>query len=155
MKLYIYLAPLVLIGLFYMTPRGIRNHNPLNLRENIHGGDKWEGEHLLNLDASFEEFKSPKWGIRAGAKVLRNYQRLYGLNTISGIINRFAPSSENDTQSYINHVADYMDVAAHDPINLNNAQVLKQLVSAIIKHENGINPYTEAVINDGISLALA
>jgi hypothetical protein len=141
--------------MYYMTPRGIRNHNPLNLREDKHGGDQWDGEALLNLDASFEEFKSPVWGIRAGAKVLRNYQRLHGLNTVSDIINRFAPPTENITTSYIDHVAKKLNVSPFDPINLNNHDTLKQLVSAVIKHENGVNPYTEAVIDEAISMALA
>ena len=138
-----------------MTPRGIRNHNPLNLRENEHGGDQWDGEALLNYDASFEEFKSPVWGIRAGAKTLRNYQRLHGLNTVSGIINRFAPSTENNTTSYIDHVAKKLNVSPFDSINLDNHETLKQLVNAVIKHENGINPYTEAVIDEGVKMALA
>ncbi|EDG3210247.1 hypothetical protein B6O47_21255 [Salmonella enterica] len=32
--------------------------------------------------------------------ILRNYQRKHGLNTISGIINRWAPTNENNTQAY-------------------------------------------------------
>ena len=137
------------------TPRGIRNNNPLNLREDIHGGDAWDGEALLDWDSSFEEFKSPKWGIRAGAKTLRNYQRLYGLYTVSDIINRFAPSVENNTASYVEHVASKLGVHAEQAINLDDRSTLTQLVNVIIKHENGINPYTEATINEAIDMALA
>lgn len=135
-------------------PRGIRNHNPLNLREDIHG-DQWDGEALFNTDSSFEEFKSPVWGIRAGAKTLRNYQRIHGLYTVSDIINRFAPSVENNTSSYIEHVASKLGVHANQSINLDDKAVLTQLVNVIIKHENGINPYSESLIDKAITMALA
>jgi len=144
-----------------MAPRGIRNNNPLNLREDVHGGDAWEGEHLLDLDASFEEFKSPVWGIRAGAKTLRNYQRLRGLYTVSGIINRFAPPKnkdgefENNTASYVNHVASKLGVHADQAINLDDKSTLTQLVNVIIKHENGINPYSKETISEAIDMAMA
>lgn len=146
---------MTLIGVYMATPRGIRNNNPLNLREDIHGGDAWDGEALLDWDSSFEEFKSPKWGIRAGAKTLRNYQRLHGLYTVNGIISRFAPSIENNTTSYVNHVASKLGVHADQAINLDDKATLTQLVNVIIKHENGINPYTEETISDAIDMALA
>lgn len=84
-------------------PRGIRNNNPGNIR----WGADWQGlkKDGKLQDPSFCVFKSPVWGIRALAKLLKNYQRLYGLNTPRKIINRYAPPNENQTQAYIQSVA--------------------------------------------------
>lgn len=83
--------------------RGIRNNNPGNIR----WGDDWQGlvPQAQRTDKSFCQFIKPEYGIRAMIIILRNYQRKHRLSTISGIINRWAPTNENDTQSYINSVA--------------------------------------------------
>lgn len=135
------------------VPRGIRNNNPLNLREGANGGIAWKGEHPQELDKSFEEFSTPEMGIRAGAKVLLTYYRKYGLNTVHGIINRFAPPVENNTNAYAVHVANYLNVGLDEVINVEER--LKDLVTIIILHENGQNPYSEATIQHGVNLALA
>ncbi|WP_367672819.1 structural protein, partial [Serratia symbiotica] len=90
-------------------PRGIRNNNPGNIR----WGDDWKG--LLpdkqRTDKSFCQFSTPEYGIRAMIIILRNYQKKHGINTISGIIHRWAPTSENDTQAYIDSVSQEVGVA--------------------------------------------
>jgi hypothetical protein len=125
--------------------RGIRNNNPMNLRKT---DINWDGK-VPGSDESFETFKSPQYGIRAGAKVLLNYQRLHGLDTINKIINRFAPPSENDTNAYAEHVSKVLGVGLDERINVD--QYLHNLVSVIIKHENGVNPYGEE-IREGLAL---
>lgn len=70
-------------------PRGVRNNNPLNIRESKGDRTQWEGEHALDLDKSFEEFSHSVYGFRAGARVLRSYSR-QGYKTLSEIIHRFA-----------------------------------------------------------------
>ena len=87
-------------------PRGIRNNNPLNIRK----GNDWKGERQHQSDPSFEEFESIQMGLRAGFIILRNYQRTslapkMRANTIRKIINRWAPTSENNTLKYIETVA--------------------------------------------------
>lgn len=87
-------------------PRGIRNNNPLNIRK----GNNWKGERQPQSDPSFEEFESLQMGLRAGFIILRNYQRIslapkMRANTIRKIINRWAPTSENNTLKYIETVA--------------------------------------------------
>ena len=74
--------------------RGMRNNNPGNIRQT---SIKWLGEEdystpgVTDDDPSFEEFDTMEYGIRALGRLLRNYQRLYGLETIHQIINRYAP----------------------------------------------------------------
>ncbi|MBF4328050.1 structural protein P5, partial [Vibrio anguillarum] len=78
--------------------RGIRNNNPANIEDN---GTPWRGR--MGNDGRFIIFDSPVNGIRALARILNTYKVKHGLNTIEGIINRFAPPVENDTNSYIAH----------------------------------------------------
>ena len=51
-------------------PRGIRNHNPLNIR--LNPANRWQGriEPERNTDGAFEQFEGPVWGLRAGAVLI-------------------------------------------------------------------------------------
>ncbi|WP_205955160.1 structural protein [Pantoea stewartii] len=119
--------------------RGIRNNNPGNIR----WGDEWKGlvPEGQRTDKSFCQFKAPEFGIRAMIIILRNYQSKYGLKTITGIIKRWAPPNENDTQAYILSVAQATGTDADKPIDLTDSRKLFPLLQAIIKHENGTQPY--------------
>jgi hypothetical protein len=141
-----------------MTPRSVRNSNPGNLRK----GEPWQG--LMPADqmtpeqraeTSFAVFKEPKWGFRALAILLRNYHTMYGLSTVRQIINRFAPTNENDTNSYINHVAEQIGVAPDDKIDSSRRIISFHLCKAIAKHETGSwEPYwTDTCLADGLDLA--
>jgi hypothetical protein len=130
-----------------MTPRGIRNNNPGNIRH----GAKWQGLTEVQKDKDFCTFKSPEYGIRALARVLKTYKSRYGLNTVEGIINRYAPQNENDTSAYIKHIVKELDISPSDEIELTDDELIV-LIKAIIKHENGTQPYSTDVIRDGILL---
>lgn len=130
-------------------PRGIRNNNPGNIRKS---GDAWQGLADVQPDSEFFTFIDPVYGIRALAKILRNYRDKYGLTTVTGIISRWAPPNENNTQAYAQAVAAAMGVSPSEPLAFDAGQ-LRSLVSAIIKHENGQQPYDLALIDDGISMA--
>lgn len=125
--------------------RGIRNNNPGNIRH----GDDWQGMSPEQTDDDFVQFTKPEWGIRAMVRVLRSYARR-NVNTVASIITTWAPDVENDTGAYISHVAQQLGVSPHDPIP---ESALPNLLAAIIKHENGVQPYSFVTINLGISLA--
>ena len=134
-----------------MSSRGIRNANPGNLRKSA---DKWQGLAVDQSDAAFFTFKAPEWGIRALCRVLLTYQDKYGLDTVEKIINRWAPPVENDTQAYINSVAGQMGVhPVHGTLDLHIYGFMLPLVKAIIRHENGEQPYSLATLNKGLMLA--
>lgn len=134
------------------TPRGIRNKNPGNLDRTA---DKWQGMAAdQSSDPRFVVFVAPHWGIRALVKVLLRYQRKHGIKTISGIIKRWAPAIENNTPAYIAQVAKACGVEPDDTIDIANKAVLRVLVTSIIQHENGQQPYGPAVIDLGIDLGL-
>lgn len=129
------------------TPRGIRNNNPGNIRH----GDDWLGLVKEQPDPAFCCFTQPEWGIRAMAKILLNYERKYGISTLRGIIERWAPPVENNTESYIAHVAHAVGGTPEEEIDV--AGILPLLIPAIIRHENGKNPYSTETIGMGIRLA--
>ena len=82
--------------------RGIRNNNPLNIR---HSADRWEGMRMEQTDKSFVQFQSMAYGYRAAWKVLESYWKHFRQQrtvfTVKSIISRWAPPSENDTDTYI------------------------------------------------------
>lgn len=130
-------------------PRGIRNNNPGNIRH----GDKWQGLADKQTDAAFCVFKAPEWGIRALVKILRNYQTKHGLKTVESIINRFAPQIENDTSSYILSVCQVLNVKPRDVIDVFEPGIMINLLKAVIRHENGIQPYSDEILKKSLELA--
>ena len=130
--------------------RGIRNSNPGNIRKSK---DKWQGLADSQPDSAFFTFKGPEWGIRALARVVIKYQDDYGLNTVRGIIDRWAPPVENDTDAYIRAVAKSMGVGPDEAINVQDYAVLKPLTVAIIAHENAGYRYPDAMVDKGLALA--
>jgi len=149
----LFVLAIVLAGspLRLLLPRGIRNNNPGNIRENRFVDFDWVGEAPDDFDPEFEEFLTPQAGIRAIARILKNYQSRHGINTVDGIITRWAPPSENDTAAYITAVVQQTRFGPNQQIVIANN--LFPLVSAIIQQENGMNPYPPDVIWEGIRAA--
>ena len=127
--------------------RGVRNNNPGNIER---GTDKWKG--MVGDDGRFITFKSAPYGIRAMGIILKNYKKLYGLDTIEGIINRWAPPSENNTESYIKSVEQKTGIKRNQKINMNNRNHAKRLINAIIAHENANFKYPDQIMNAGLDL---
>ena len=132
------------------VPRGIRNRNPGNIRKS---SDRWKGLAPLQSDPAFFVFEAPLWGIRAMAVILRNYQRRNGLKSPAQIIGRWAPAGENDTAGYAAAVSKAMGIDPRAPLDLSNGTTLRTLIAAIIRHENGVQPYDLETIDAAIDLA--
>lgn len=128
--------------------RGIRNNNPGNIR---HSANRWQGMSAQQTDAAFVQFDAPEYGIRALSKLLDTYSNIYGLKTVRGIINKYAPAVENNTSAYASAVAAALGVSPDAQIDVQARKA--DLVQAIIKHENGIQPYALAVIDTGVTMA--
>lgn len=128
-------------------PRGIRNNNPGNIRKSdVPFAGKVDGK-----DGAFESFATPRDGIHALAVNLLSYQKNHGLNTVEDIIGRWAPPSENNTKSYAKRVATELGVKPGDQLNLSNEDTLSKLTQAIIRHENGKQPYPKKLISDVVA----
>ena len=127
--------------------RGIRNNNPGNIRLS---SEKWQGLASVQNDPAFFQFVSPAYGVRAIGKILLNYEKKYSLRTVRELITRWAPPVENNTTSYVDAVARAINVQPDE--NLNASANLPGLTAAIIRHENGSNPYTTSQINEWVYL---
>lgn len=134
-------------------PRGIRNNNPGNIEK----GDNWQGL-TTGSDPRFATFTTPEYGIRALAKVLTTYQTKHNLRTAKQIIGRWAPATAENPSTiagiYPAEVARAAGVGVNDPIDLGNPETMVKVVTAIIQHENGQQPYSQATIRQGVRLAL-
>jgi hypothetical protein len=138
------------------TSRGIRNNNPGNIDHNP--ANKWQGLASPPLERGvknprFARFISPEYGIRAIAVLLTTYQDRNGCDTIRKIIGRWAPPTENKTVSYVNIVASAVGVRPDDQIDVHDYSIMRPLVEAIIKHENGNQPYPASKINQALHMA--
>lgn len=131
-------------------PRGVRNNNPGNLEAS--SSNPWVGQ--TGSDGRFAKFETPEHGIRALGRNLISYQR-QGIDTVGEIINRWAPPSDNnDTTAYIRAVCAQLGVTANQPLDASNPDTLQALCAAIIKHENGSQPYSTDQLSTGVSAAL-
>jgi len=140
-------------ALVYTMTRGLRNNNPGNIEYSSDPSQQWQGLDNPPNDGVYARFVDAAHGIRAMAVTLNTYYTKYGLDTVSDIISKWAPPTENDTASYIAAVASAMGVNATDPLNMSDAGTVEALLAAIITHENGINPYSAATISQGLALA--
>ncbi len=124
---------------------GLASNNPGNIRylpgiTSIFRGCTGQNE------KGFCIFDTAYNGIRALAKMLRNYQLLHKIDNIEDAIIRWAPPQENNTAAYIDDVCKTTKYASTQKLDFSNHTVLAALTKAIIKHENGIQPYNAAQI---------
>lgn len=132
------------------SARGIRNNNPGNLEYSK--TNPWVGQ--TGDDGRFAKFETPEHGIRALGRNLLSYQR-QGIDTVSDIINRWAPPSDNNnTDAYIKAVCAQLGVTADQQLDASNPDTLKALCAAIILHENGSQPYSDKQLTTGVSAAI-
>ena len=145
-------------------PRGVRNNNPGNIDYNPRNA--WQGQLGIEVGVAkprFARFDSAENGIRALGKLLINYRGKDGIpgmgkpgiDTPIEFISRWAPSTENNTTAYAQAIAKRLGVGVRDSIDISNPYVLRETIVGIIVHENGGNPYSDKVIDEGVRRALA
>jgi len=131
-------------------PRGIKNNNPLNIR--LHPANNWQGrvDPSKNTDGAFEQFIDAVWGIRAGARnIIFHYDR-NGADSIRKLVTLWAPPSENDTSGYVRYVSGGSGFQPDQEIDFHKHEHLKPVLVAMIRIENGLQPYTDAQIDAGL-----
>jgi hypothetical protein len=147
------------MAILHHERRGLRNNNPGNI--DYHPSNQWRGlDPKKPSDGRFCRFVSPEFGIRAMARVLKNYTKRDGMpgvggpgiDTVREIINRWAPPSENVTSAYVAQVAKALGVMPDAPINIADRAVMLLLVESIIRHENGLQPYSAELLLTGIDM---
>lgn len=128
--------------------RAERNNNPGNLNFAGQAGATLEG----GSGARFAKFGSTAEGVSALARQLQRYGER-GLDTISKIINKYAPSSENNTQAYIDALSKRLGVSGDQKLDLNDAGTLSGLIKGISRHESGKDYLSDSDVLTGLSMA--
>ena len=128
-----------------MTPRGLRNNNPGNIRNS--DATDWIGEvkPSRKKDKVFEEFETMAHGYRALIKLLQNYRKKHKCQTIADFINRWAPRTENDTTAYILTVCRALEVPINYVPDVNDKSTMCAFAGAISLVENGLKPVMEEI----------
>ena len=132
-----------------LTPRGLRNHNPLNIRKS---STRWQGMSAVQADRSFVTFISNEWGYRAAFRILHTYITKYKLCTIKDIIARWAPPSENNTRMYTLTVVERSCIDEQARIYHTNKEYMVKIVMAMSYVENGV-PAVKTEVEKGYELA--
>ena len=123
-----------------MKSRGLRNNNPLNIRKN---SEQFQGE-IKGKDKSFKTFSSMPYGYRAAFVTLATYLSREW-NTIEKIITKWAPPTENDTESYISSVERWSGVPRYKELTARDGSEYMLIVAAMSFVENGQNADISAV----------
>ena len=91
------------------------------------------------------------WGYRAMFILLDTYRVRYGLNTLRGMISRYAPPSENHTEAYIAAIVEWTGLTPDEPLDTRSRRVMVPIVMAMSRIENGTPArYTE--VEEGFDL---
>ena len=114
-------------------PASIRNNNPGNIED---GSFARSIPGYKGTDGRFAVYDSPEAGNAAHATLLGSYGRK-GLNTVEGVVGRWAPPSENNTGAYAKFVAQRLGVDPRAPHDMNDPKVLSSMAAAMAEHENG------------------
>ena len=117
-----------------MKARGLRNNNPLNIR---HSKDVFRRE-IKGKDKSFKTFKSLPYGYRAAFITLATYLSR-GWDTIEKIIAKWAPPTENNTESYIAKVEKWSGIPRNKELTVADGADYILIVAAMSFVENGRN----------------
>lgn len=110
-------------------PLSVRNNNPGNLR-------------VPGSATEFQKFATDQQGLQALVSQIGLYENRYKLTTIRGIISKYSPGTENDTQALIANAAKRTGFGADQQLDPKNMEQLVKVVLAITKQENGGSNYT-------------
>lgn len=90
----------------------------------------------IGASTGFQKFATPEEGISAADKNLKAYGDK-GINTLRGVISRYAPPSENDTNAYIDTVAKRIGLDPDQKIDLSDPVQRHVISGAMFTVEKG------------------
>ncbi|MCP1290936.1 hypothetical protein NK214_12120 [Chromobacterium sp. S0633] len=129
--------------------RGIRNNNPGNLQFVGQAGARKEP----GAAGRFAVYDTPQQGLDALAIQIKRYANA-GKNSVRSIIEQFAPRNENNTESYIAGVAKHLGVSDTAPLDFSRRDVMSSVMDAIVRKENGKNPYQRKMLDASAAAAV-
>lgn len=134
------------------APRNQRNNNPGNIED---GAFAQSLPGYVGTDGRFAKFADPSSGSQAQVALLGSYGKR-GINTVAGIINRWAPPSDgNDTTAYANFVANKIGVKPGQQLDMTDPGTLSDIAGAIQQFEGGTHSHSNAPALAGASAAPA
>lgn len=137
----------------YDQPRnnalGLRNHNPLNLRS----ASNETGKVYSAKSGYFSRFASDEDGLAAASRQLFLYGDR-GHHTLQDVISTFAPRKENVVENYVSDVSRETGFKPGENIDLHSPDILKRLLPAMIKEEQGTQPFNRSDIENSINDAI-
>ena len=101
---------------------------PLPLRNNNPGA--------MMPGGKLAQYPDMQTGLAAMDNNLASYGK-QGVNTLSGVITKWAPPNENNTQAYIQDVSQRLGISPTQQIDLSNPAVRHAISTGIMLHENG------------------
>lgn len=104
----------------------VANRNPLNVK-----GKDWQGQ-IGSDKFGHAQFKSWEYGIRAAALTLRSYAMRHKIDTLKGIVYRFA---EGNREQYIKFLSRRLKLKADEKFNLISR--MPDLLRAMARFECG------------------
>ena len=132
----------------------MRNKNPLNIVKNPN--INWQGEVKPSTDKNFAQFETLAYGCRAALKLLRTYYEKHNCKTISRIVRRWAPETENNVLAYIRNVSRMTGIGATTPLPPMKEEtkiVWCDIVLAMATVECGLDPKTKENLAPHIEIA--
>lgn len=115
--------------------RGDRNNNPGNI-EDGRFAQAQPGYSGVEPQGRFATFKTADDGNNAAGNLLGSYGNR-GINTVTGVISRWAGSNDANVPNYIAAVSKQLNVDPNAPLDMKDPQVRSALVQAIGQFENG------------------
>jgi len=132
------------------APRSVRNNNP----GNIEAGNFAYNHGAIGSDGRFAQFPTTDAGIGAAAALMASYGK-QGINTVSGIVGKWSPKSENPNfDNDVTSMSKQDGVSPDQPLDMKDPKVLQSLLSARFNNE-GKNNYTTDQLAEAIAKALA
>jgi hypothetical protein len=119
--------------------RGIRNNNP----GNIEYGDFARRMGATGSDGRFAIFPTMQAGVAAMLALIKGYKQK-GIDTISGIISKYAPPGENNDAAYIADVVKQTGIGANQHLTDSQYASVQQ---AMARHESGYRGMVGAGVN--------
>jgi hypothetical protein len=119
-----------------LLARGLRNDNPGNIEDGSFARAQ-PGYTGPEPKGRFATFDTPEDGLNAASTLIGRYAKA-GINTVSGIVSKWAPSSDgNNVAHYSDFVARSLGVDPTQPLDLSNPRMRQAVATAMSEYENG------------------
>lgn len=153
-----------------MTPRGIRNNNPYNIRSN--SNFIWRGQfgkddagfcifHKLPVRSNFTHDIITQydtnlkidcvWSTRAACLIWQHYRDYKNCSTLWDYIFQWVGEDYKQATPYCDFLVPIVHIRMNEPLRLEDHKL--ELCQGVISFECGENPYPENMIRRGITLS--